>query len=305
MTERIIQPVKNLAVEIEDLYVEMPSGLLIPSDLAPEPAKRVPTSMDLFAGCGGFGLGFHQAGFHVIAASEWDAHATWTYLVNLGSPKTVMHFPQDSDRVRWEAHCKKYKITPDSFGTGWIASKGHPIEDCKWEAEVRESCHATYCSSGFRSKPCEHFFFGDIRQLKCEAVLEVMEMERGDLDCITGGPPCQGYSNAGKRNVLDPRNSLVFEFCRVIVGLQPKTFVFENVPGIVNMVTPEGVNVVDAICLYLADGGYGTYDALKKSLAGMPNARGAVKRTGNTQSAKQRPPAPKQKSKEPQAELFA
>lgn len=52
-----------------------------------------------------------------------------------------------------------------------------------------------------------------------------------DIDLIAGGPPCQGFSLMGKRQLDDPRNSLVFEYVRMIRDLKPKYFLFENVPG--------------------------------------------------------------------------
>lgn len=53
-----------------------------------------------------------------------------------------------------------------------------------------------------------------------------------EIDLISGSPPCQGFSHIGKRQLDDPRNSLVFEFLRIIKEVQPKYFIFENVPGI-------------------------------------------------------------------------
>jgi len=53
-----------------------------------------------------------------------------------------------------------------------------------------------------------------------------------DIDLIAGGPPCQGFSHIGKRQLDDPRNSLVFEYVRMIKDIKPKYFIFENVPGI-------------------------------------------------------------------------
>ncbi|APW45509.1 DNA-cytosine methyltransferase family protein [Rhodoferax antarcticus ANT.BR] len=53
-----------------------------------------------------------------------------------------------------------------------------------------------------------------------------------DVDLVAGGPPCQGFSQMGKRQLDDPRNSLVFEYVRIISEIRPKYFVFENVPGI-------------------------------------------------------------------------
>ena len=52
-----------------------------------------------------------------------------------------------------------------------------------------------------------------------------------DIDVVFGGPPCQGFSLIGKRVLDDPRNSLIFHFARLVLELQPKFFVMENVRG--------------------------------------------------------------------------
>lgn len=52
------------------------------------------------------------------------------------------------------------------------------------------------------------------------------------VDCVFGGPPCQGFSMIGQRALEDPRNSLVLEFVRIVAELEAKTFVFENVKGL-------------------------------------------------------------------------
>ncbi|MEM9507947.1 MAG: DNA cytosine methyltransferase [Cyanobacteria bacterium P01_E01_bin.35] len=53
-----------------------------------------------------------------------------------------------------------------------------------------------------------------------------------DIDVVFGGPPCQGFSLMGKRDLEDDRNSLVFNFLRLVLDLRPKYFVMENVRGI-------------------------------------------------------------------------
>jgi DNA (cytosine-5)-methyltransferase 1 len=52
------------------------------------------------------------------------------------------------------------------------------------------------------------------------------------VDCVFGGPPCQGFSLIGHRALEDPRNSLVLEFVRIVSELEARTFVFENVKGL-------------------------------------------------------------------------
>ncbi|MCY1668300.1 DNA cytosine methyltransferase [Rhizobium sp. SL86] len=52
------------------------------------------------------------------------------------------------------------------------------------------------------------------------------------IDCVFGGPPCQGFSLIGQRVLDDPRNSLVMDFVRLVAELDADTFVFENVKGL-------------------------------------------------------------------------
>ena len=64
----------------------------------------------------------------------------------------------------------------------------------------------------------------------------IAETGFSDFDLIIGGPPCQAFSILGQRNSFqDPRGQLVFEYGRVIKELQPKAFVFENVPGLLTL----------------------------------------------------------------------
>lgn len=56
-----------------------------------------------------------------------------------------------------------------------------------------------------------------------------------DLDIIIGGPPCQGFSLAGKRILEDPRNALFKEYLAVLKYFRPKIFILENVPGLLSM----------------------------------------------------------------------
>lgn len=55
---------------------------------------------------------------------------------------------------------------------------------------------------------------------------------RKKVDCVFGGPPCQGFSLIGHRVLEDPRNRLVLDFVRIVAELEARTFVFENVKGL-------------------------------------------------------------------------
>lgn len=76
----------------------------------------------------------------------------------------------------------------------------------------------------------------DISQVKSQELLTAIADKglKPDVDLIAGGPPCQGYSYMGRRAIDDPRNQLVFEYARIVFEIQPKYFIFENVPGILS-----------------------------------------------------------------------
>lgn len=62
----------------------------------------------------------------------------------------------------------------------------------------------------------------------------LLALNNGDLAGIIGGPPCQGFSEIGKRNRDDPRNNLFPEFFRIVSEARPKFFLAENVPRIMH-----------------------------------------------------------------------
>lgn len=91
------------------------------------------------------------------------------------------------------------------------------------------------------------------------------------VDVVMGGPPCQGFSLAGRRLPDDPKNRLFKEFVRVVDELKPKVFVFENVTGIVSM---QGGLVLEAICHEFARVGYEiSHSILNSAEYGVPQAR--------------------------------
>ena len=113
------------------------------------------TFASLFAGCGGFDLGFLQAGFRCRAAFDIDALAVEHHRRNLGSPALV---------------CDLATSPPFSIP--------------------------------------------------------------GTLDVLLAGPPCQGFSLAGKREADDPRNGLLIRAGQIAVKLSPRVFILENVAGV-------------------------------------------------------------------------
>lgn len=81
-------------------------------------------------------------------------------------------------------------------------------------------------------------------------------------------------------------------FARLVIEMWPRTLVMENVPEIATMVTPDGLPVMDALCLQLERAGYGTFDALRRALSGRPEARAAIRirtQAGGKAMPEQRP----------------
>lgn len=76
-------------------------------------------------------------------------------------------------------------------------------------------------------------YHGDICKLSIEECLKLAGIAPGQLDVLDGSPPCQGFSTAGKRQLMDERNDLFRQFVRLLRGLQPRAFVMENVSGMV------------------------------------------------------------------------
>jgi len=84
----------------------------------------------------------------------------------------------------------------------------------------------------------------DIRELHPGDILSAINLQVGELDLFDGSPPCASFSTAGKRekgwgkqkaysDTAQRTDDLFFEYSRMIRGLQPKTFVAENVSGLV------------------------------------------------------------------------
>ena len=74
----------------------------------------------------------------------------------------------------------------------------------------------------------EKFSAADFQTLADRAIQDILQ--RGKVDLLVGGSPCQGFSFAGKQlNFDDPRSKLFFEFVRILKECKPKYFLLENV----------------------------------------------------------------------------
>ena len=115
--------------------------------------------------------------------------------------------------------------------------------------DIKKAALRTFVHNHSRKQIPPEVLDGDIRQISIstiEAALERQGVTKGELDCLIGGPPCQGFSQMRRSedrledglarfkgyNKLDedPRNDLVIRFLEIVDALRPKIVLIENVP---------------------------------------------------------------------------
>ena len=115
------------------------------------------------------------------------------------------------------------------------------------------------------------YLLKDVKEVTAADILEKANCEASEIDLITGGPPCQGFSLAGLRLSDDPRNVLFREYIRIAKDIQPKVIFFENVHGIMSM---QGGKVLKAIVSEFGEIGYQCkYSLVNAADYGVPQAR--------------------------------
>lgn len=72
-----------------------------------------------------------------------------------------------------------------------------------------------------------HIKYGDINEYK-----DGLIKYKGQIDLLAGGPPCQGFSVAGRMDPNDPRSKHVWTFAELVSKIQPNAFIMENVKAL-------------------------------------------------------------------------
>lgn len=169
-----------------------------------------PKAISLFCGAGGCSLGFKQAGYDILYASDKNKAAIETYKKN---------FPK------------------------------------------------TYCEEA------------DIDQLNFKNILKMVCLDTGELDILIGGPPCQGFSTAGKRFWDDPRNHLLKSYVKALTIIKPKWFLMENVEGL--LTSNKGKYVYEAVKVFIELGYSIRLEKIYSQEYGVPQRRKRVLVIGN------------------------
>jgi DNA (cytosine-5)-methyltransferase 1 len=96
---------------------------------------------------------------------------------------------------------------------GFVQHGFTPVQAVEWDLYAAATYAANFGAN--------HTRWGDIADWSTDEIPTV--------DLVIGGPPCQGFSNLGSKDVDDPRNKLWREYLRVVSAARPKVFVLENV----------------------------------------------------------------------------
>lgn len=121
---------------------------------------------------------------------------------------------------------------------------------------------------GKRNVPIANFEWPSWLEKRAWGIDDLLEQHRphlvqmqGEVSILAGGPPCQGFSFAGRRQEGDPRNLLFEKYVQVVDAVKPSVLILENVPG---MKVAHSGPAMDDGTREQATESY--YDKLKKSL---------------------------------------
>lgn len=169
--------------------------------------------IDLFSGCGGLSEGFSKSGFfNGLAHVEWEIPMVETLRYRL--------------EQKWGYSKKQALKSVIHFDI----QRHQELINGNWSADTIDK-------------------YGHTNHKDCIAHGLKGLTAGKEVDLIIGGPPCQAYSMAGRKQQegrSDYRNYLFESFIKVVEAYQPKLFVFENVPGIVSA-KPDGEPVLNRI----------------------------------------------------------
>jgi DNA (cytosine-5)-methyltransferase 1 len=193
--------------------------------------------IELFAGCGGLSLGLKSVGFELVLANELSPMASETFAYNFFQENLAKQTPtlfndNKSSKIKWlssnfplnrmQDRLREDPRTFLEYGQGFCDFSsvkdlkgnllvGNIIEINKWLAQQPE--YLQLIKSGFGT---------------------------GEIDLVSGGPPCQSFSMAGMREFSNKRNTLPWEFAKFVKNIQPKIALLENVTGILRAFKVEG-----------------------------------------------------------------
>lgn len=183
--------------------------------------------IELFAGCGGLTLGLESVGFETVLANELSPMAAETFAYNF--------FKENLAQLAEDGLMPK--------NTLWLNSN---YKDLKPRLRENPFSFPEFDNkNGFSDLPCDlksiqnKLIVGSIVELNkllttnsklCDELHN--SFGKGELDLVSGGPPCQSFSMAGMRKKDCDKNTLPWEFATFVSLVRPKIAMLENVTGI-------------------------------------------------------------------------
>jgi DNA (cytosine-5)-methyltransferase 1 len=191
--------------------------------------------IELFAGCGGLSLGLESEGFDLLLANELSPMAGETFAYNHLGLNLHKNGAREGDPVYWiSSEYSRDKTAARLNENPYIAAglqnrKSDLAEIKDYSAELRGS-----------------LLIGSILDLN--TLLKKAKFKKalreglgdGEVDLVSGGPPCQSFSMAGLRQHSNQRNSLPWAFAEFVRQVQPRMVLLENVTGILRAFDIDG-----------------------------------------------------------------
>lgn len=183
--------------------------------------------IELFAGCGGLSLGLESEGFDLLLANELSPMAGETFAYNHLGLNLDKNGVRDGDRVYWISSEYSRDKTAARLNENPYVAAG--LQNRKSDLTEIED---------YSTKLRGSLLIGSILDLN--TLLKKTKLKKalkeglgdGEVDLISGGPPCQSFSMAGLRQHSNQRNSLPWAFAEFVKQVQPKMVLLENVTGI-------------------------------------------------------------------------
>jgi len=178
----------------------------------------------------------------------------------------LISFCEMGRRSRWIGDSRPVAVELFAGGGGMgagFAKAGYRIAlAVEWDKNAAQTYRANH--------PGTVVLEADVRETTGETIRQMVP-SADKPEVIVAGPPCQGYSAAGKREATDEKNSLFREVARLASEMQPRFLVMENVPG---MRKVGGVGFTQAVVGQFEKSGYDVREhALRACDFGVPQLR--------------------------------
>lgn len=192
--------------------------------------------IELFAGCGGLSLGLETAGFELLVANELSPMASETFAYN--HLNADLEAQRNIDKVFWvssehERDNIKARLRENPFNATGLGQQHHSdlLEMRPSPEELKRSLLVGSIID-----------INKILDKRGNTLLKALKggLEEGEVDLVSGGPPCQSFSLAGLRDHTHHRNNLPWEFVRFVEKVKPKIALLENVSGILRAFRIDG-----------------------------------------------------------------